>query len=46
VQMFDAGKARMIVLLYGEKTVTICYAVFIWYRNVFVMAVSAAGIIA
>jgi len=32
--MFDAGKTRMIGLLYGEKTVTICYAVFIWYRNV------------
>jgi len=28
--MFDADKSRMI----GEKTMTICYAVFIWYRNV------------
>ena len=27
--MFDAGKTRMIGLPYGEKTVTICYAVFI-----------------
>jgi len=33
--MFDAGKTRMIGLPYGEKkTVRICYAVFIWYRNV------------
>jgi len=29
VKMFDAGKTRMIGLPYGEKTVTICYAVFI-----------------
>ena len=28
------GKTRMIGLPYGEKTVTICWAVFIWYRNV------------
>jgi len=32
--LFDAGKTRMIGLLYGEKTVTICWAVFHWYRNV------------
>ena len=33
--MFDASKTRMIGLPYGEKkTVTICYAIFIWYRNV------------
>jgi len=24
VKMFDAGKTRMIGLLYGEKTMTIC----------------------
>ena len=32
--MFDADKTRMIVLPCAEKTVTICWAVFIWYRNV------------
>jgi len=32
--MFDADKNRMIGLPYGEKTMTICKAVFIWYRNV------------
>ena len=32
--MCDAGKTRMIGLPYGEKNVTICKAVFIWYRNV------------
>ena len=34
VKMFDAGKTRMIGRPYGEKTVTIRYAVFIWYRSV------------
>ena len=34
VKMFDAGKTRMIGLPYGEKTMTICQVVFIWYRNV------------
>jgi len=34
VKMFDADKNRMIGLPYGEKSMTICYAVFIWYRNV------------
>jgi len=29
VKMFDAGKTRMIGLPYGEKTMTICEAVFI-----------------
>jgi len=32
--MFDAGKTRMIGLLYGEKSMTICQSVFIWYQNV------------
>jgi len=32
--MFDADKTRMIGLWYGEKTMTICQAIFIWYRNV------------
>jgi len=34
VKMFDAGITRMIGLPYGEKTMKICSAVFIWYRNV------------
>ena len=34
VKISDAGKTRMIGLPYDEKTMTICYAVFIWYRNV------------
>jgi len=34
VKMFNAGKTRMIGLPYGVKTVTICWAVFIWYRNI------------
>jgi len=34
VKMFDAGKTWIIGLPYGEKTMTICQAVFIWYRNV------------
>jgi len=34
VKIFDAGKTRIIELPYGEKTVTIYEAVFIWYRNV------------
>jgi len=29
VKMFDADKTRMIGLQYGEKTMTICEAVFI-----------------
>jgi len=33
VKMFDAGKTRMIGLAYGEKTMTMRYAVFILYRN-------------
>jgi len=32
VKMFDADKTRLIP--YGEKSMTICQAVFIWYRNV------------
>jgi len=32
--MFHAGKTRMIGLPYSEKTVTICWDVFIWKRNV------------
>jgi len=32
--MFDAGKTRTIGLPYGVKTVTKCYAVFIWYQSV------------
>jgi len=34
VKTFDADKNRMIGLPYSEKTMTICEAVFIWYRNV------------
>ena len=34
MKVFDAGKTRMIGLPYGEKTMTICEAGFIWYRNV------------
>jgi len=34
VTMFDAGKTRMIGLPYGEKTMTICLAVFIQYQRV------------
>jgi len=32
--MFDAGKTEMTGLPYGKKTMTICKAVFIQYRNV------------
>jgi len=32
--MFAADKTRMIELPNGEKTMTICQAVFIWYWNV------------
>ena len=32
--MFDAGKTRMIGLPYGEKTMTICSAIFIQYQRV------------
>jgi len=32
--MFDADKTGMIGLPYGVKTMTICWAVCIWYRNV------------
>ena len=32
--MFDVGKTRMIGLPYGEKTMTICSAVFIEYQRV------------
>ena len=32
--MFDGGKTRIIVLPYGEKTMTICSAVFIQYQRV------------
>jgi len=34
--MFDAGKTRMIGLLYGEKTVTYCMVKKLWrYVNPF-----------
>jgi len=33
VKMFDADKTRMIGLPYGQKTMTLCYAVFIQYRT-------------
>ena len=33
MKMFDAGKTRMIGLAYGEKTMTMRYAVFILYQN-------------
>jgi len=29
VKVFDAGKTRIIELLYGEKIMTICQAIFI-----------------
>jgi len=32
--MFDADKTRMIGLPFGGKTMTVCDAVFIEYRNV------------
>ena len=32
--MFDRGKTGMIVLPYGEKTMTRCSAVFIQYQRV------------
>jgi len=32
--MFDGGKTGMIGLPYGEKTMTICSAVFIQYQSV------------
>jgi len=34
VTMFDAGKIGMIGLPYGEKTMTICSAIFIQYQRV------------
>jgi len=34
VKMFDADKTRVIWLPYGGKTMTICQAVSIQYRNV------------
>jgi len=34
VKMFDACKTGMIALPYGEKTMTICWAVFIQYQRV------------
>jgi len=34
VTMFDVGKTKMIGLPYGEKTMTICSAVFIQYQRV------------
>ena len=33
-EVFDADKTRMIGLRYGEKSMTICLAVFTWYRNI------------
>jgi len=33
-EVSDADKTRMIELPYGEKSMTICLAVFTWYRNI------------
>ena len=34
MKVFDAGKTRMTGLPYGEKTMTLCSAVFIQYQRV------------
>jgi len=34
VKLLDADKTRMIGLPYGEQTMTICWTIFILYRNV------------